>query len=243
MLGLIALFLVAQVEGGESRGAVYELDGRARGAKLFDIVRRTSRADDELTVTMEFRSAQGELAVVEQARFDDKIRPRSYWRRDYQTGGRGQITFEGPTIEYEWRDGDGRDHRARESSDEPVVVGPMMFAYFAYHWPAIRRGETISFRILVPDRQTSYQFEFERVEEVTIEGRTYAKCKLSLSGFIGLFVGDMVFYLDPDTGQIVRYTGMVLPKRQTEDGWESVKGYIQYEHPAATQREKGPAGP
>ncbi len=220
---------MAQVQLGETRGAVYSLQDGEPGAKIFDVVRRVSRTPAGWAATMEFREPSGVLAVQERVEFSAEVQPLSYQRRQYQTGGQGTVSVHGESIEYEWRNAAGRTFRESETSDQPLMVGPMMFAFFMRHWPRIKAGETLEFRILVPDRQTSYEFEFQKVDEVVYEGRRLAKCELRLAGFLGLFVGDMVFYLDSATGDLVRYTGIVLPKVREGDDWTNVKGVVQYE--------------
>ena len=220
---------MAQVQLGETQGAVYSLeDGRA-GAKMFDIVRRVSRTPAGWAATMEFREPSGVLAVQERVEFGPDVQPLSYQRRQYQTGGRGTVNVQGESIVYEWRDAEGRIYHHEETSDQALMVGPMMFAFFMRHWARIDAGETMKFRILVPDRQTSYRFEFQKVDEVVHQGVRLAKCELRMAGFLGLFVGDMVFYLDSETGDLVRYTGIVLPKVREGDDWTNIKGVVQYD--------------
>ena len=236
MLSLIGLLLVVQVQPGETRGAVYALDEGRAGDKLFDIVRRVSRTPIGWAATMEFREPSGALAVQERVEFGDDMQPKSYRRQQYQTGGRGSIMVEDGAVQYFWQDAEGRRYSDIESVDDDLMVGPMMFAFFMRHWPRINRGETLRFHILVPDRQTSYEFEFQKVGEVMVDGLRLAKCELRLSGFLGLFVGDMVFYLDQATGDLVRYTGIVLPKVRDGDDWTNVKGMVKYHRPATATR-------
>ncbi len=231
MLGLIGLLALAQVQPGETRGAVYSLDGDEAGEKMFDIVRRVTRTPVGWAATMEFRAPSGAVAVQERVEFGDDVQPQFYRREQYQTGGRGHVSVDGGAIKYEWRDGEGRMYRDAETSDQALMVGPMMFAFFMRHWGRIKAGDTLEFRILVPDRQTSYEFEFQKVGEVRDAGRTLAKCELRLTGLLGLFVGDMVFYLDAETGDLVKYTGIVLPKVREGDGWTNIKGIVQYDQP------------
>lgn len=232
MIGLIALMLVAQVEPGETRGAVYALEDGHAGEKLFDIVRRVSKTSDGWAATMEFRDPSGALAVEERVEFGDDAQPTAYHRRQHQTGGRGTVKITGDAISYHWRDGKGRTYREQETHEHDLMVGPMMFAYFQRHWSRIRSGEALKFRIMVPDRQTSYRFEFQKVGEVADGNQRLAKCELRLTGFLGIFVGDMVFYLDAATGDLVRYTGIVLPKVRDGSDWTNVKGVVKYERVA-----------
>ena len=232
MVGLIAVMLVSQVQPSEIHGAIFAIEDGHAGEKLFAVVRRTARTEAGWMASMEFREPDGTLAVEERVDFDEAGRPKAYRRRQHQTGGRGDITVTGNTIDYRWWDKSGRAHRDRETTDEPLMVGPMMAAYFQLHWPQIRKGKVLRFRILVPDRQTSYAFEFEKVGELIDGEERFAKCELRLAGFLGIFVGDMVFYLDAETGELLRYTGMVLPKVRSGSGWTNVKGMVRYERSA-----------
>ena len=231
MLGVVALLAVAQVQVGETRGAVYELDGDRPGPKMFDIVRRVSRTSVGWAATMEFRSPSGRVAVTERVEFSDDVQPVAYQRQQYQTGGRARIRVQGETIRYEWSNGEGESYEDAETTDQTLMVGPMMSAFFMRHWKRIAAGDALEFRILVPDRRTSYEFEFQKVEDVVHRGRRLARCELRLTGILGLFVGDMVFYLDPTSGDIVRYEGMVLPKVRDGDDWTDFKGLVEYDRP------------
>ena len=244
MIGLIAAVVLAQVQPGETRGAVFAVDDGRPGAKMFDIVRRVSRTPVGWAATMEFRAPSGALAVKERVEFGLNIQPTSYRRRQFQTGGRGTVRVQDGMIEYQWQDAAGRTYRDTESVDDNVLmIGPMMFAFFMRHWSRIDRGETLKFNIIVPDRQTSYSFEFQKVGVVIAEdGVRLAKCELRLTGLLGLFVGDMVFYLDPDTGDLVRYTGIVLPKVRKGDDWTNLKGMVRYELPSNHDIVRKPGG-
>ncbi|MEL7367593.1 MAG: hypothetical protein AAFN74_01680 [Myxococcota bacterium] len=234
--GLLILILVGQVPTGETRGAVFANENGRAGGKLFDILRTVKRTPAGWSAAMEFRDASGAIAVRERVELDRRLRPVVYHRRQHQTGGRGSIRIEGSSISYEWTNAEGQTRRNVESYEGDVMIGPMMSSYFVHHWSRIRAGEEMAFRIMVPDRQTSYAFEFQKVDDVIIEGERLAKCELRMSGLLGLFVGDMIFYLDAETGELIRYSGLVLPKTRDGDEWTNVKGIVRYQrHDLATR--------
>lgn len=166
------------------------------------------------------RDADGGLAVVQTANWGSDGQLREFVSASAQTGviGRAHVSEDGVMLVELERD--GRVRRRREVNKDPVVVGPTLFAFARDRLGALRAGETVPLRFVVPDRGRSYGFELVAEQGTGTRddvGATVVVMRAQ-SRLLRRAIPDMLIVFDDATLKVRRYEGAVPPvdpKRQS----------------------------
>ena len=69
-------------------------------------------------------------------------------------------------------------------------------------------GDTVKFRFIAPNQQTSVRFKAEHVGERSIEGMPVVDFKIAVASLIGLFVDPLRLSYDAETRRLIEYRGL-----------------------------------
>jgi hypothetical protein len=113
----------------------------------------------------------------------------------------------GPIVMFRQRKGD--EKQTGSVGKKGVVTAEAgLLKLLRKEFDALMRGDTTSFRIAAPSRLDVYKFRARRVADTTFEGKPAVSFQVDMDSMLNLFVGPLVFTLDPETRRLQEFRGM-----------------------------------
>ena len=84
--------------------------------------------------------------------------------------------------------------------------------YLIDHLPALDRGETIHFILVVAGRTDSYKLRARKVEDQTVNGRRVLHVRIELDSMLRLILPTLELKIDPETKRLLEYSGIANVK-------------------------------
>ena len=189
------------------RGEAYDLNG---DSLLYTEHHRFEYADGKPSASrVEYRTPEGDVFGSKTLDFTRSLSVPSYETRlhngQYIEGLR--YSEDGVVIYRSDDGGENMDEKtlkldARSAADAGFNNLVLM------HYDELMAGETVKFRFIAPNRQTSVRFKAEMIGQREIEGLPVVNFKVAVASLIGLFVDPLRLSYDPQSRHLIEYRGL-----------------------------------
>lgn len=209
-------------------GEVYEL-GSDQKEILYRVQGKHSgdRRDFEISstfLTPDGRVATHEAGVVKGGEL------MKYTLEKPLEGVSGQLLVKGKRALFSYQDGKKRDHDS-EAFKPSLVAGATLIPYLGERWDQVLAGKKVKVRFAVMDRTETVGFEYEKVKELTYDGKPAVLIKMEPTSFIiDALVDTIYFVFDKKTARVLEFRGQTLPKRKVDGKWRKFDARIVYHY-------------
>ncbi|MFC1707736.1 hypothetical protein ACFL59_13125 [Planctomycetota bacterium] len=201
--------------------------GRSCGKPLYLIERTTSCGAGTVHATWVTKRPDGWLLAKKTIRYRggrfSELRIRNRW-----DGSHAVVTADNGAYKMSFSvDGDTDDDVGKLA--ELHLVRDQIIPFMRFHWDKLMGGETVYFRLFVPDRMTTVGFKLFRQKELTVRGQPGVLIKLRPSSMIlGALVGSIDFVLGRDGDhRVIEHDARVKVKKDGE--WQDVEATMVYD--------------
>jgi hypothetical protein len=144
--------------------------------------------------------------------------PQAYAMVDRVAGKEGRATVSGNELVLELRSG-GETKTARQPLPAAWAAGPSIGPLIEQHLSELKAHQEVPFGMAVPARLDVFSLKLVPVEDEVVrlpDGRQLLKIAVKPTSRLGaLFAPKMEAFVDPDTGQMLRFRGP-LPRPNGE---------------------------
>lgn len=207
-------------------GAVFALH-EPQGAQLYSYERRLKAVGPLLESSHITREPDGEVPIVESARFTPRYELQRFDAINRQAGYSGSVVMGAPgQLHYTLRRGDVVS-TATETVNEPVVSGPSLHGYIAQQWQRLLAGERVNVRLIVLEKMQSYRFEIAHVP-ASQPGRAAFSLRPT-HWLLRLAIAPLTVEFETGSRDVARYSGRVPPMRQLDHNkFEPLDARVEY---------------
>lgn len=206
---------------------IFEI-GSNRTKLMFKYTRSTVKKGEDEVGTARYFDLDGKEVANEELVLGADGRPKSYTVNQLQSGVIEKFERRGNKAYTELTQ-DGKTSTGEFDLEDNFVIGPYMLIYLKGKWDQIQRGDSLYVRLGVPSRHETIGFDFQRVKEEVLDGRTIDTIKLSPSSiFIKAFVDPNYIRVDRETFKLYSLIGRTLGKRRDGDRWRDLDGEIVF---------------
>jgi hypothetical protein len=227
MLKYLFLILISQnLWAANFRGDLYEM-GSDRKTKLFTFERTESNAGPDVSYASSYKDLEGNVVVHEILQFKGG-EPSSYELDQKQMGAKGKV---------EWRDGkmlatyshDGKVEKTEKPNHRNLIITPLITTYLRKNWSTLEKGEKLKAELYVLDRGSTYNFEYTKFKEETVDGVKQVTIRMKPGNFlVAQLVDPLYFSFSPDGEKLLRVEGRTLPKKKVDSKWKDVNAEAVY---------------
>jgi hypothetical protein len=201
---------------------------------LFDTFIEMSRAEAakpasrrRRTLISNFKESDGTLATQERVELIGD-RTLKYVKDERQTGVYSEAILEEPTkVVFRKRQEDGSfdesSERVRDPENVPAVAGPMVTFYMQQKYKELDAGETVKFRMVVPDRMETIGFRLRLVERPDSSNQVTIQMEPS-SWVIRMLVTPTLFRVDLDEMSLLSVRSQFPMKVKNGSSFDDYKG-------------------
>lgn len=209
--------------------ALYE-QGSGKKKLLYNMTVDIANGDDgKFTAKATFKDAEGNLALEQNVILQGSqiVRDETLQKQLDQVGlievKDGKVFFT--------KTADGKTSTKEEDLEQPFVTSGNFQKFVKDNWSEIMKGETISFRYGVWDRQETVGFKIFKVSEEKNGDTTVVSVKMKPSSFIiAAIVKPILFKLPSDGARIVEMNGRVAPKIKDGSKWKDLDAEVVYSY-------------
>jgi hypothetical protein len=225
----------AAIDYGQPRllsGTVYET-ASGTNKVLFTFKRTAMRSNSAEHVTRDLLYPNGNLAARELAGFG-RGHLVSFQLEERQTGARGSATVRGPSLLFDWVEGEGASARKKTDSEKVqpnTLVGDMLSYFIAARWDELARGTPVNFRFIAQSRLETVGFKLVKEADVTWRGTPALRLRMEPSSFLIAKIVDPLFFIVEKGGEhrILEYVGRTTPKVRDGSDWEDLDARTIYD--------------
>lgn len=181
------------------------------------------------TATIVFSDTDGKPVVEQKVSLDgSKIVTDEVTH--HQTGQKGLVEVKDGKVFFT-KTADGKTTTTDEKLEDTFVTSGNFQSFVRDHWAQIMKGETLSFRYGVWDRQETVGFKIFKDGEAKVGDKTVIKVKMKPSSFIIAAIVKPVIFTFPENGEhILEMNGRVAPKQKSGDKWKDLDAEVVYSY-------------
>lgn len=226
-MALLTVVFVLGLQAQAYKGALYE-PGSGKKKLLYNMdVTITPGAGSIAHVAVTYVDTDGK-AVVEQKITVDGSKIITDQVTHHQTGQKGLIEVKEGKVFFT-KTADGKTTTKEEKIEDTFVTSGNFQRFVKDNWAEIMKGETISFRYGVWDRQETVGFKIFKDGEVKDGDKTLVRVKLKPSSFIiAAIVNPLIFTFPANGEHILEMVGRVPPKQKSGDKWKDLDAEVVY---------------
>jgi hypothetical protein len=225
---VLASFIISIQAYGYS-GILYEQNS-GKKKQLFTMnVDLGKNEEGQETAKVTYKDNDGNLALEENIILDGSkvIRDEAIQKQLNQVGlmevKDGKIFFS--------KTEDGKTSTKEEKLEEPFVTSANFQRFVRDHWEQIIKGDTISFRYGVWDRQETVGFKIFKIGEEKVEDKTIILVKMKPSSFvIAAIVNPIIFKFPADGAHLLEMNGRVPPRQKVGDKFKPLDAEVVYSY-------------
>lgn len=189
---------------------------------LFTYARHVLRTDDALAASHLTYDPVGALLIEERVTISHSYTFHRMDVANQQTGHSGSVerSADGRALHYTWT-AKGTTRTATETiGDALLVAGPNLHGTVLHHWESLHAGQPLRVRLVVPDRQQSYDFNVQLapLAQGQISASTQGQAPMQTvfiatpaSFLLRLAVAPLRMVFDSADRTLLRYEGRVPP--------------------------------
>lgn len=226
----MALVLASFIMSGTAfayTGAVYE-QGSGKKKLLYNMTVDVKPGEGtQSTANVVFKDPEGNVAIEQNIILDGSkvLRDETNQKQLNQVGlmevKDGKIFFT--------KTADGKTSTKEEALEDTFVTSGSFQRFVKDNWADITKGETVSFRYGVWDRQETVGFKIFKNGEEKDGDKTIIVVKMKPSSFIiAAIVKPIIFKFPADGAHLLEMNGRVAPKKKDGDKWKDLDAEVVY---------------
>jgi hypothetical protein len=230
-VGLVFLLLAPPAWGDTEMAKIYR-DSKKPESLLFQFVRTNKENGDGTRQSrMVYSYPNGEVAVIEEAKFDATGGLLYFERQQNQIGEKGHIRV-GSEIQFSYTRS-GQDEKTDSEALAPnFLVGPMITAFVQKRWDQILSGDIIATRFGVLERLETVGFDYQKVREEKSGGTDIIVVRMKPSSFIiAALVDPLYFSFRKSDKRLLSIRGRVIPKIKEGGKFVDLDAELVFEDP------------
>lgn len=162
--------------------------------------------------------ASGKTLVEERLRVGPDGKAIEFHQDHLQIGAKGALRIQGSQLEFGWET-PGKTKQESETTDEDVLVPPMLPDKIRANWDPLMNGKTVKVRLGVLDRTETVGFKLDKNEESEFQGKPSVTFRFKPTSFvIQAIVNPVMLTFDRQTRTLLRVVGRMPIKRAEAGG-------------------------
>ncbi len=228
-IAVILIGFMVSLSSQAYTAALYEQNS-GRKKLLFNMeVVVTPLDGDKSRAVARFTDVEGKL-VVEQSVMMQGSQILSDEVIHHQTGRKGFIEIKNGKAFFT-KTADGKTTTKEEKLEDTFVTSGNFQRFVKDNWTEIMKGQTVSFRYGVWDRQETVGFKIFKESEEKVGDKTLVKVKMKPSSFlIAAIVNPVIFIFPADGDRILEMNGRVAPKLKDGEKWKDLDADAVYSY-------------
>ena len=201
-------------------GEVFDKDNK----KVFDYERYESKDGDKVLGRAVYKNLDGQEVFVEKIEtLKGKLVRLDIDQK--QLNQEASIEVKGGTVHFNLKKPGKKMSTSTESFKDNFIVGLEIVPYVQKHWDKLVKGDDLSIRFGVWNRQESVGFDLSK--DKMENGNMVVKMSAS-SMFIRALVSPMYFVFDSKTKELSSYSGRLVPQIKKGGEFTEFDGSVKY---------------
>lgn len=225
---VLASFISSGLAYGYS-GILYEQNS-GKKKQLFTMTAEPVKAEaGKEAAQVIFKDTEGNVALEQNLVFENGkiVRDETLQKQTNQVGlievKDGKVFFT--------KTSDGKTSTKEEKLDDTFVTSGNFQRYVKDNWEKIAKGETLSFRFGVWDRQETVGFKIFKTGDEKQGDKTLTVLKMKPSSFIiAAIVSPLIFKFEADGSRLSEMNGRVTPKQKVGDKFKDLDAEVVYSY-------------
>ena len=205
--------------------------GDLTGPVLFHYKRTESVSDNGITtVDLKYANQDDSMAVKETLKYQNGKLTELHLDQ-LQLNESGEVRVTGNQLNFSYtKNGAVKTSEEALSKNDLLVCGDQIVATIVSHWDDIMAGKDYAIRYPVLDRRETVGFEFKKVREEPVGGKSAVVVRMKPSSFvIAALVDPLFFFMDKEgTHEVLRLDGRTIPKQKNGNSWKDLDATIIY---------------
>lgn len=210
--------------------------GSEKQKKIYTFEMHSSEADGQLNTHGIYKDLEGNIVVEEKATLQGSEIVR-YEIDQKQVDQQGLIEVKEDKIFFT-KTADGKTKTTDEKLRKPLVSSANFQKFVKDNWQALSKGDEVSFRYAVWDRQETVGFELFKTGMGKSGDEDVIVLKMKPSSFIiAALVKPIIFKFAADGSKLLEMNGRVPPKKKDGSTFKDLDAEVVYSY-----KEEAPAG-
>jgi hypothetical protein len=214
----------------KAKGTLYEMNSN-KSKKLFIATKASEKKGDTLKTTMTFSDMDNKVAAVQEQWYKDGVVTKHVLTLN-QTGETGTVEFNGDQVTFKFGK-PGDEKTGKEKLEENTLINDQIVPFIHTHWDELMKGDTIKFRLIVPQRTETVGFKFFKDSEGmdAAHGKEVVKIIMKPSSFVIAALVDPLTFIFEKGGQhmFLENIGRTTPMKKVGDKWKDLDTEITWE--------------
>jgi hypothetical protein len=208
-------------------GTLYE-SGSDQKKILFTFQRTATNSGPTTRVERKFIRPDGFVAVMENAVYESG-QLVSYDMKEFQANVWGdiQISFDQKKparkkISINYRLAADAKKNAGQNLPPDTLIDDNIYPYMLSHWDALMHGDSVKFRLVSLEHETTFGFRFVKESEITLHGLAMVRIKMEPTSLLVSRLIDPLYFTIEKEGahRIAGYTGRTTPRIKKGKSWK-----------------------
>lgn len=201
-------------------GEVFDKDNK----QVFDYERFEDKIGDKILGRAVYKSLDGQEVFVEKIEsVNDKLVRLDIEQKQLEQ--EASIIVKKGTLHFNLKKPGKKMSTSTESYKDNFIVGLEIVPYVQKHWDKLSKGDDLSIRLGVWNRQESIGFDLSKYKMEN--GNMVVKMSAS-SMFIRALVSPMYFVFDSQTKELSSYSGRLVPQIKKNGEFTEFDGTVRY---------------
>lgn len=228
VLGLVVGAQSAQAEL-RFNAKIFE-EGSDKKNLLFTYKSELEKKGDTSVITNTYSEPGGAVVAIETTEYGKDGAIKSYKMSQKQLGAEGAVTVADGKAKFTYSR-DGKDKSDEEGVGGDFIAGPRIPDDIKANWDKLMKGEKISRRLAVLDRQETVGFEFAKFKDSEINGQKAVIIRMKPSSFvISQLVDPLMFYFSADGQKLLELRGRTQVKRKDGSKYKDLDGETVFDY-------------
>lgn len=208
-------------------GTIYE-DGSNQKTVLFTFQRTATNSGPTLHIERKFIRPDGFLAAIEHVTYETN-RLVAYDLKEFQADVWGDIEISADPkkpdqqkISINYRPGPDAKKNPAQNLLPDTLIDDTVYPFILAHWDALMHGDSVKFRLVSLEWETTFAFRLVKESETTLRGLPMVRIKMEpTSLLVARLVSPLYFTVEKDGAhRIAEYTGRTTPRIKKGKSWK-----------------------